>query len=99
MNTHDHSRKAFLLLAVGALVTLLVGGVAGYGNKHSAFPWEARHTDTTKYELSLYVQAQELKESPDIDKKDWSNLSLPLVSSYEAKILQPDQDFKLRSNR
>jgi hypothetical protein len=99
MNTHDHSRKAFLLLAVGAFVTLLVGGVAGYGNKHSAFPWEARPMDTTKNELSLDVRAQELKKSPDIDKKDWPNLGLPLVSSYETKILQPDQEFKLRSNR
>lgn len=99
MNAHDHSRNAFLLLAVGAFVTLLVGGVAGYGVKHSAFPWEARHMDTTKNELSLDVHVQESKKSSDIDKKDWPNLSFPLVSSYEAKILQPDQEFTLRSDR
>lgn len=60
----DYGRKVCLLLAVGAIVTTLVGVLAGwYGFKHSAVPWEAQHTDTTKRELSLGVHAQELSKS------------------------------------
>lgn len=55
--------------------------------------------DTMKNELSLDVFAKELKKSPGIDKKDRPNLSLPQVSAYEDKILQPDQEYRSRSNR
>jgi len=98
MDTCGYGRIVYLLLAIGAFVTALVGGVVGYGTKHSAVPWEAEHMDTTKSELSLDAYAKELQMSPDIDRADWPNLRLPLVTPYEVKILQPDQKSGLRSN-
>lgn len=92
IDTHDYGQKGCFLLAFGAFVITLVGVVSGYGGKHSAVPWEAQHMDTMKNELSLDVLAKELKKSPGIDKKDWTNLSHPRVSAYEDKILQPDQE-------
>ena len=99
MDTHDHGRKVYLLLALGAFVTALAGGIVGYGTRHSVVPWKAPHIATAKNDLSLDVYAKEPKNSQDIDKNEWPNLSLPLVSPYEAKNLQPDQEYRLRSNR
>ena len=98
MDTRGYGRIVYLLLAVGAFVTALVGGVVGYGTKHSTVPWEAQHMDTTKNELWVDAYAKELQMFPDIDKKDWPNLRLPLVTPYEAKILRTDQESRLRSN-
>ena len=64
METHDYGRKVCLLLAVAAIVTTLVGVVAGFGNKHSAVPWEVQHTNTTKSDFSVGLHAQELSKSP-----------------------------------
>jgi hypothetical protein len=72
MDTHDYGRKVWLLLAVGAIVTILVGVVAGYGNKHSAVPWKVQHSNTTHSELSLGIQGQKLGKSPKSTESEWT---------------------------
>ncbi len=59
------------------------GGIAGFGDKYFAVPWEALQLDPARKKILLDVTKKDLKQAPGFDKKNWPNLSEQRVVIYE----------------
>lgn len=59
METPDHSKKIFYLLAAGALLVMLAGGLTGIAKRSSAVPQEAMLLNLN--ELSVDFPINELR--------------------------------------
>jgi len=74
MEAPDRSKHVYYLLAVGALVVTVAGGLTGIVNKH--VPREAVHVNITSAQHSLNAYATDVQDAVGADRLPGPDLNL-----------------------
>jgi hypothetical protein len=74
MESPDRSKHVYYLLAVGALLVIVAGGLTGIANKH--IPREADHVNATSTQQSLNAYGTGFQDAVGVERMHGSDINL-----------------------
>ncbi len=74
MESPDRSKYVYYLLAVGALLVIVAGGLTGIANKH--VPREADYVNATSTQQSLNAYGTGFQDAVGVERMHWPDLNL-----------------------